>query len=179
MSSISRIGLIADTHMPPWDNQVKSDIERIFAGVDLILHAGDIVTFPVLDWLETIAPVLAAIGNNDTHLPPDPRLKLYQQLEHAGVSIGVFHVYEPWHLAPHEFMRDRYALANPPDVIVVGDTHFETIEERDGVLMINPGSPTTSHLRTDLPGTVGILTIADCIPSAQIVLLTEGRAGAG
>lgn len=175
MTSAGRIGLISDTHMPPWDAQVKSDVERVFAGVDLILHAGDIVTLSVLDWLETIAPVIAAIGNNDTHLPPDPRLKHYQHLEYGGVTIGVLHVYEPWDVSPDEFMKDRFALDRPPDVLVVGDTHFEAIEERNGVLMINPGSPTTPHLRVNLPGTVAMLTIVDQMPTARIIPLTAPR----
>ena len=168
----TRIGIIADTHMPPWDKQIMSDVERVFEGVDLILHAGDMVTISVLDWLEGIAPVVGALGNNDTHLPEDGRLKRFQQLEQDGVSIALFHIYEPWEQPPADFMKRHHALASPPDVIIVGDTHYDVIEERDGVLLINPGSPTSRRLRVDIPGTVAILTIEDGIPSAEIVPLS-------
>lgn len=167
----TRIGLVADTHMPPNDPKTMALMEKAFAGVDLILHAGDIVTLSVLDWLETIAPVYAAIGNNDVMLPPDRRLKKYHALEVDGVSIGVFHIYEPYDWPPARFVKHYYGIESPPDVLVVGDTHFEVVEERDGVLVINPGSPTSSHLRVDLPGTVGILTIEDGRPSAEILYL--------
>ncbi len=171
MAKTTRIGLVADTHMPPNDPKVIALMEEAFAGVDLILHAGDIVTLSVLDWLDTIAPVYAAIGNNDTMLPPDRRLKKYQGLEVDGVSIGMFHIYEPYDWEPSRFLKKYFGIDVLPDVIVVGDTHFEIVEEREGVLIINPGSPTSSHLRVDLPGTVGILTIEDGVPSAEILYL--------
>jgi len=167
----TRIGLVADTHMPPSDPKVMALIEEAFAGVDLILHAGDIVTLSVLDWLDTVAPVYAAIGNNDVMLPPDRRLKKYWGLDVDGVSIGLFHIYEPYDWPPGKFLKKYYDIDTPPRVLVVGDTHFEVVEEREGVLVVNPGSPTSSHLRVDLPGTVGILTIEDGSPSAEILYL--------
>lgn len=167
-----RIGLVADTHMPPWDRRIMQDIEDAFGGVDLIMHAGDIVTLAVLDWLEGIAPVVAAIGNNDVHLPADARLEPYQRVDCEGVTIGMFHVYEPWQVPPGEFVRKYFAIESVPDVIVIGDTHVETVERRDEVLVVNPGSPTSSHLRVDLPGTVALLTIDDGSASAEIVSLS-------
>lgn len=166
-----RIGLISDTHMPPWNVAMADQIAETFAGVDLILHAGDIISSAVLDWLETIAPVLAAKGNNDAHLYADARVRPLQTLTHMGVSVAVLHVYEPWNRDPHDMMRERYGMEQSPDVLVVGDTHFECIERRNGVLMVNPGSPTTPHLRTDLPGTVAILHLDATGAEAEIVTL--------
>lgn len=168
---VLRIGLISDTHMPPWDMNVVRQVNEVFAGVDLILHAGDVVTARVLDWLETIAPVSAAIGNNDLHLAGDPRMKPLQTLSHEGVSIGMFHVYEPWDRDPRVVVREKYSLDACPDVVVVGDTHFEAVENRGGVLLVNPGSPTTPHLRTDMRGTVGILRVSEGHAQAEIVTL--------
>ena len=170
-TGVLTIGLISDTHMPPWDLNVVRQVHEAFLGVDLILHAGDIVTAGVLDWLETIAPVSAAIGNNDSHLTSDPRLKPLQTLTHEGISIAMFHVYEPWDRDPRVLMRERYSMDVCPDVIVVGDTHFEAVENRGGVLLVNPGSPTTPHLRTDLRGTVGILRVSEGHAQAEIVTL--------
>jgi hypothetical protein len=77
-----RIGLISDTHLP---RQVKHlgelgpQVSKFLAGVDLILHGGDVVLGSVFDWCEQFAPVLAATGNNDYFT--DPRMKPLQFLE--------------------------------------------------------------------------------------------------
>ena len=60
-----RVGILSDTHMPASLHRLWDEIGTAFSGVDLILHAGDIVLPTVLDQLEAIAPVLAARGNND------------------------------------------------------------------------------------------------------------------
>ena len=60
-----RIGLLSDTHLPNERRTLWDEVRTAFQGVDLILHAGDIVHPMVLDWLQEIAPVLAAQGNND------------------------------------------------------------------------------------------------------------------
>lgn len=88
MSKI-KIGVISDTHiteggrrvLPPrlWDD---------FAGVELILHAGDLVAPRVITELETIAPVLAVAGNNDA---PAPNLPLFRRLELGGLIVGLAH----------------------------------------------------------------------------------------
>ena len=61
-----RIGLVTDTHLPSTIRELWDEVRVVFAGADLILHGGDIVTPRVLDWLEAIAPTLAARGNNDS-----------------------------------------------------------------------------------------------------------------
>lgn len=78
-----RIGLIADTHLPSTIREPWPEVATAFEGVDLILHAGDIVTSRVLDWLERVAPVLAALGNNDFDLD-DPRVKETQVVDVDG-----------------------------------------------------------------------------------------------
>lgn len=163
------IGLIADTHMPPRRPDVTRWVEQTFAEVDLILHAGDLAALWVLDWLETIAPVYCARGNNDRALPEDPRVAPYQQITVEGTRIGVIHI-----LQPREWPIDRLAAAykiDPlPDVLVCGDTHEEFIEWRDNVLVVNPGSPTLPSLRTDLPGTVALLSVGqDSRPNAWMI----------
>lgn len=156
----TRIGLISDTHMPPFDDVVCSAVERAFAGVDLILHAGDLVTLAVLDWLEQSAPVHAARGNNDRYLPDDSRLADLQVIDVAGTRVGVTHV------------LTEVATVDPaPDVWVFGDSHRDVVERRDGVLFVNPGSPTSPHLRVDRPGTVAILTLGHGQPEAEILHL--------
>ena len=75
-----RIGLISDTHIPTAAKELWPQIYEAFRGVDLIMHAGDLMVPEVIDWLEAVAPVMAVWGNGDfrgwerTVPPDDPRL---------------------------------------------------------------------------------------------------------
>jgi predicted phosphodiesterase len=59
------------------------------------------------------------------------------------------------------------------DVLIYGDTHVEQIDVFDGVLCINPGSPTFPHNLNLQLGTIGILDLGGESPSAEIFQLTE------
>ncbi|NQT48463.1 MAG: metallophosphoesterase family protein, partial [Chloroflexi bacterium] len=67
-----RIGLLSDTHIMA--EELPHQLEQVFSGVDLILHAGDILYPRVLDELEGIAPVLAARGDEDSDRLSDARI---------------------------------------------------------------------------------------------------------
>jgi len=54
-----RIGLISDTHIPTATKELWPQIYEAFRGVDLIMHAGDLMVPEVIDWLEEVAPVMA------------------------------------------------------------------------------------------------------------------------
>lgn len=75
-----RIGVISDTHVPVRARALPGEVLRIFAGVDLILHAGDLVTLDVLDELRAIAPVFAVRGNVD-HPEVQERLPAVLRIE--------------------------------------------------------------------------------------------------
>ena len=60
-----RIGLISDTHVPEAGEQLPGEVFDLLAGVDMVMHAGDMHIIDVLDWLEVIAPVVGARGNGD------------------------------------------------------------------------------------------------------------------
>jgi putative phosphoesterase len=165
-----RIGLIADTHMPPANPGVERWVEQVFAGVELILHAGDLATASVLDWLETIAPVLAARGNNDAGVPDDPRVAQYQCVTVGTTRIGVIHILEPLNW-PITRLAQQYHIDPLPDVLVCGDTHEPVVAKMGGVLVVNPGSPTLPSMRVDRPGTVGLLALDDRGPTAKIVTM--------
>ena len=81
-----RIGILSDTHMPAELRVLWDEVRRAFEGVDLILHAGDIVHPMLLDQLEAWAPVLAARGNND-HGFDDSRVRDTHWLELHGFRI--------------------------------------------------------------------------------------------
>jgi hypothetical protein len=161
-----RIGLISDTHIPSAGRELWPQVYDAFRGVDLIMHAGDLYIPAVLDWLAEVAPVVAVSGNGDYvgwkngKEVLDPRLPETQVLEIEGLRIGLIHSLEP-ESPPYgtwERTMEHY-FGDPPDVIVVGDTHVEEIRTHEGVLLVNPGSPTLPHNRQPRLGTVGFLEI--------------------
>src|SRR5438309_8357540 len=100
-----RIGLISDTHQPSDRKSLWPGIGERFAGVDLILRAGDIVAPVVLDWLEELAPVLAARGNNDFGWD-DPRLSERQFLRAGAIRVAMLH--DMPEDRPSEYLRQKY-----------------------------------------------------------------------
>ena len=180
-----RIGLISDTHVYQGD---ASDIpSEAFAGVDLILHCGDIFALSVLDFLEAICPVIAVWGFGDPRTT-DPRVNGPTRVVTAGgIRVGMIH-YINWpgpHLEkmdgtlefPPEPIADvpRRKFTSPVDVVVFGDSHQEYITTHEGVLFVNPGSPSyprVKHRMGDI-GTVAILSISQGKASAEIVRLQK------
>ena len=156
-----RIGLISDTHIPHIEKQVPAIVAEAFQGVDLILHAGDIYMTSVLDDLEKIAPVLAAMGDDDDEFEDtvaDKRVKDVHILELEGQTACLIHV-QPHNLK--KLMRQSNSSSGQdkiPDIIVSGHAHFPMVSRVDNTLYINPGSPTFVHYRRGL-GSVGILEI--------------------
>ena len=169
-----RIGLLSDTHIPEAPI-LFPEILDAFHGVDLILHAGDIIMPRVLDDLETVAPVIAAQGNHDLHITDDPRIKPVQLLDLEGFQVAIVHYFDP-SSAGLERLRNRHLEGAPLDVVVHGDTHFERIDMIDGVLCVNPGSATLPHNFSPRLGHIGFLTLQRSIaPEASIVDLSELR----
>ena len=159
-----RIGLISDTHIPWEQKELPPQVMETFQGVDLILHAGDIYAHYVLDELERIAPVMAALGDDD-YPGPDPRVQDKHILELEGQTLWLIHEGPYIPLSPSRLSlwwqnkispeEDKYGK---PDIIVAGHEHRTIVERCDGVLYINPGSPTLLNYQRGL-GTVGILEL--------------------
>ena len=144
--AIHRIGLISDTH-----GLVRASVHQALAGVELILHAGDVGGDAVLDELELIAPVLAVFGNTDEE--KDPRLSAEIERTIGGVRIHVSHGHETGSPTPARLI-ERYSA----DVIVYGHTHRQMVTLADGRLVINPGA--AGARRFKLEPSVGVLTIS-------------------
>ncbi len=166
-----RIGIISDTHLPGERRTLWDEVRTAFAGVDLILHGGDIVAPMVLDWLEEIAPVLAAEGNNDIGWT-DRRMAPLQVLDVAGWRLALIHDMEPEE-QPIADLRRIHLKGDAADIWVTGHTHFERLDYRDGVLQINPGSPIYPHLTSTRLGTVAILDVEPGTIEARIVRLGD------
>jgi uncharacterized protein len=166
-----RIGLLTDTHLPSTIRELWDEVRDVFSGVDLILHGGDIVSPRVLDWLQEIAPTLAARGNNDSGWD-DSRVQDIHWLNLEGWRLAMIHDMEPEE-RPIEELKRFHLKGQHADIIITGHTHFERLDYRDGVLQINSGSPTHPHLWSTRPGTVGLLDLAPGKITAHIIRLTE------
>ena len=157
MTGPVRIGLISDTH-----GQLRAAVHEVFAGVSMILHAGDVCGDEILDELALIAPVQAVYGNCDA--PWDARLTEALDLTVAGVRIHVQH--------GHELGRPgaaKVAAAYDADVCVYGHTHKQLVERVDGRLIVNPGA--AGPRRFDLLPSVAILTLRDGTADAELIAL--------
>ena len=172
MSNSARIGILSDTHMPGSLREIWPEVGVAFAGVDLILHSGDICHPMVLDQLEEWAPVLAARGNNDLFADTDSRVADVQWLDIGGVRIAMVHDMEPED-EPIDELRKRYLKGAGADVMITGHTHFERLSWREGVLQINSGSAVHPHLWSTRLGTVAVVDVAPGSLRAQIVRLGE------
>jgi putative phosphoesterase len=165
----TRIGIISDTHMPADVKVLWDEVRLAFAGVDLILHSGDIVHPKILDQLEAWAPVIAAEGNNDFGVI-DPRMAPTQWLDIEGFRIAMVHDMEPED-EPIEDLRNRFLDGASADIMITGHTHFERMDFRDGVLQVNSGSAVHPHLWSTRLGTVAFLDLAPGSLRASIVRL--------
>jgi putative phosphoesterase len=137
-----KIGLISDTH-----GLLRPEALQALAGVDRIIHAGDIGGPEILEALRGIAPVDAVRGNNDkggwARLIP-PRLAL----DLAGVRVHVLHDLKEIDIEP---------AAAGFQVVIAGHSHKPQVTERDGVLFVNPGS--AGPRRFKLPVTLAYLKV--------------------
>lgn len=160
------IGLLADTHIPHRLAALPAAMFDRLSGVDLILHAGDVVDVSVLDDLRRIAPTQAVRGN--LHLqsprPHDQSLPWVLDLSLHGHRIILSHGHlshwnslweKVWLLHPnhHAFANQRLmrrlARALPgADVYVFGHSHRSLVARHHGALFINPGAVCPTHGET-------------------------------
>src|SRR5688572_2295040 len=147
-----RIGLISDTL-----GLLRPEAVHFLTGSDVIIHAGDIVGDTILEALRRIAPVTAVRGNNDkgawAHALPQNEV-----LDVGGVVIYILHDLSELDLDP---------AAAGFRVVVSGHTHRPRVEERGGVLYVNPGS--AGPRRFKLPITAGELNVAGGEVDARLV----------
>jgi putative phosphoesterase len=168
-----RVGLLSDTHIPDVAKKLPAELIEAFQGVDLILHAGDLYTPSVLDDLERIAPVLAAMGDDDHEYGDnltDKRMKEMHILKLEGQTLWLVHI-QPYHLTSKRGQRSLPSgQESGPDIVVFGHEHYPLAKRVDDILYVCPGSPTFLHYKRGL-GTVGILDIDSNEADARILQL--------
>lgn len=123
-----RIGLVSDTH-----GFFDPQLPRRLAGVDHLLHAGDIGSPEIIRQLEAIAPVTAVLGNNDD---PGWSFRETELVVLGGRRILVHHIVNPQ--APSSVLA-RALKQHAPEWVVFGHTHAPFEEEISGRLYLNPG----------------------------------------
>jgi putative phosphoesterase len=151
-AQIHRLGIISDTH-----GLVRPQALTALAGVELIIHAGDIGGPEVLVALNAIAPVVAVRGNNDTadwarDLPET------EVVECGGVLLYVLH-------DVHALDLDSAAAGFR--AVICGHSHRPAMEQRAGVLFLNPGS--AGPRRFKLPISLAHLTIQEDRLAAELI----------
>jgi uncharacterized protein len=138
-----RLGLISDTH-----GLLRPEATAFLQGSDFIVHAGDIGNEDVLKQLNAVAPVTAVRGNNDSGAWAQA-IPGTEVLQIGKVLLYVLHDLAELELDP---------VAAGFRVVVSGHSHQPSVEERNGVLYVNPGS--AGPRRFKLPVAVAELRIA-------------------
>jgi len=172
-SRVVTLGIISDTHIPDRARHLHPQVIPRFraAGVEAILHAGDISSPDVLRQLNQVAPVFAVRGNRDWLLLSS--LPLSSVLNFGGVSIALTHGHGRWwnyFIDRIYFIFQGYRLERflprlqesfpEARVIVFGHTHHTVNRWLNGQLLFNPGSPHCPDDKEDAPS-IGILSIQE------------------
>jgi len=176
-----RIGVLSDTHLPSLVRDLDAlgpAVRDFLETVDLILHAGDVTAPSVLEWCGQFAPLRTARGNND--LFEHPSLEDWHVFEAEGWRIGLVHQVRPESRPIAELVSDGLG-GEGVDVLIAGDTHVERLEFRDGVLFLNPGSPTLPHHKAFRLGTCALIEVEQAALHAEVLVLgeTEGMPNPG
>jgi hypothetical protein len=150
-----KIGVVSDTH-----GLLRPEVAPALAGVDHILHLGDVGKIAILRELEKIAPVTAIRGNVDRDGPcgelPETEVALF-----ADRYFYMLHDLKTLHLDP---AAGKFAA------VLFGHTHKPEAYLKKGVLYFNPGS--CGPRRFELPVTIGILTLTETVAlQAEVVPL--------
>lgn len=151
---MARVGVISDTH-----GLLRPEAAAFLRGSDFLIHAGDIGDAKILKDLAAIAPLTAVRGNNDNG-PWAASVQDTEVLRIEDVLIYVIHDLARLDLAPS---------AAGFQVVVSGHSHRPSVEEKGGVLYLNPGS--AGPRRFKLPIAVADLVVHGGSVQARITEL--------
>jgi len=158
-----KLGIISDTH-----GLLRPEVPPALAGVDRILHIGDVGKISILEDLAKIAPVTAVRGNIDREGPcaklPETDVVLIENPPGPSLYIYLLHDLKTLHLDP---AAAKFAA------VLHGHTHVPNYVTKKGVLYFNPGS--CGPRRFELPVTIGLLKVGkEGKLTAEIVPLSVG-----
>ena len=154
--------VLADTHIPRRAKGLPDGLTPHLESAGLILHAGDLLVEDVLHELRAYAPVRAVKGNVDGW---EVRLPQTLEFEVEGVPVAMIH-----DSGPKQGRRNRMRKRFPPArVVVFGHSHIPWLEDEDGLMLLNPGSPTDRRRRPD--HTFALLWVEGVEVRAEILTL--------
>ncbi|NHN30680.1 metallophosphoesterase family protein [Paenibacillus agricola] len=134
-----RVGVVSDTHMYGRSRELPSALTEGLQGVDLILHAGDWMDEHIPDLFERIAPVDGVAGNNDG-IELVQRFGRSKILQLSGYRIGIVHG-DGGRKTTMDRAMDEFSDTKV-DCIIFGHSHIPYQAVHQGILLLNPGSPT-------------------------------------
>lgn len=152
--AVALVGLISDTH-----GLMRTAALTALKGVDLIIHAGDVGRPEVLNQLRDIAPSFVVRGNIDTQ-SWSADLPVTLDVDVDGLRFHVLHDISELDVEPYPA-----GLA----AIVFGHSHKASVEMRDGILYLNPGSAGPRRFR--LPVTIARVRVSGRMLEPEIVTL--------
>jgi len=144
-----RIGVLADTH-----GYLDPTITAMFAGVDLILHAGDIGDSQILEDLEAVAPVVAVAGNLDARDASGLPTELTGDV--AGIRFAMGHKRK-------RLVRRLLGDGKKFDLVVFAHDHVPSVSWVDGSLWLDPGSASAPYEEDDGP----TVAVVEALPSGM------------
>lgn len=175
-----RIVVMADTHLPgplATLDLLGPQVRDLLKGAALVLHAGDVTSPLVLEWLEQFAPIVVATGNNDNF--DHPSMSPVQMIDLQGWRVGMVHslVREDRPIADME----RRHFGTKLDLLIGGHTHLERLEQREGAVLLNPGSLVLPHHKDARLGTLAVLELTREAIHVEVFPLghTPGRPNPG
>ena len=159
-----RILVISDTHIPVAAQDLPQAVYDAVNGVDMILHAGDLIDVKFLDKLRSLKEVKAVRGNMDSQAV-QMQLNPKEIITIGKFRIGLIHGYG----APSEIINTVRREFDKIDCLVFGHSHAAINMKKDGVLYFNPGSPTDRIFASK--NSYGILEITDKKIEGEIIEL--------
>ena len=147
---MTTVGIISDTH-----GLLREEALAALAGVDLILHGGDIGPPEIIERLSEIAPVHAVLGNVDK----GDWLPTMRTIDIESVRVLLLHDIS------------SFRSTDGVRVVVFGHSHKPLVEERGGVLLVNPGS--AGPRRFKLPVTVARMRVDGAQVSAEVSKIVD------
>ena len=137
-SWVNKIGVVSDTHIPTRGRFLPPQLFKIFDGVQLILHAGDLVDEKIIDELNCLAPVEAVAGNMDPAYLRK-RLGRLKLIKVGDLNIGLLHGDGGGRMIDPAQICDLFKPVIL-QAVVFGHLHEPQRIVHEGILFFNPGS---------------------------------------
>jgi len=164
------IGVISDTHIPDQYEHIPKVVLDAFKQVDLVIHAGDMVSLGVIDELKSVCVKVVAVAGNMDQDAVKKKYPVKQVLDILSYRLGVMHgAGSAFNLL--DLLKDAFKEDNC-DLIIFGHSHKPMNEKIGRVLFFNPGSATD---RTAEYNSYGIIELKKRLPHLDLASESQGK----